>query len=294
MPKVADALLMFAPERWGQVQRFRTLHATTYALRRHQQRVLAGVENHFHKANTLFQLAHDLMPALKLDEAELEQNGFTPGRHAKKFAAIVETVITELYSVIDCTAKTLFFVYGPSSRGMQESTRRIFTRVDAISGAFPDHLKDIIRSCHWYEDLRQLRDELTHSDVGSCSTDWATGLVRYWHSSATEGQRLQPIDHIIGWLTQLIGFVDAFTDSVFRVLNETITAGTVTQMCGMVQGRMLMRLLDVALPIDFHNGTCLSAQWFDLPENPRCPFADGCGAYRQKATPEQLRTVYGE
>lgn len=49
MPKIAPALRMFAPERWGQVDRFRVLSPTTYELRGHQKRVLAGVENHFHK-----------------------------------------------------------------------------------------------------------------------------------------------------------------------------------------------------------------------------------------------------
>jgi hypothetical protein len=88
--------------------------------------------------------------------------------------------------------------------------------------------------------------------------------------------------------------VNEFTGTVFHQLNATITERTVTQMCGMVEGRMLMRMLDVAKPIDFHNETCLSAQCFELPGQPRCPFAEGCGAYARKATSEQLRSVYGE
>jgi hypothetical protein len=109
----ADALLMFAPEQWGQVDLFRAVNTTTYTFSPHQQRVLAGVENHSHKAVTLLWLAEALRPTLQLDDAELEENGFTPARNAKNVAAIVEGVITELYSVIDCAAKVLHFVYGP-------------------------------------------------------------------------------------------------------------------------------------------------------------------------------------
>lgn len=294
MPKVADAVRMFAPERWGQVDRFRTLSSTTYSFRGHQKRVLAGVENHFHKALTLFGMAERLLPNLEIDEAELEANGFTPAHNARNLAAVLEGVITELYSVVDCTAKILHIIYAPTSRGFRESTRRLFAEPDAISGSFPDRLKVLIAGSDWYEDLRKIRDELTHRDVGSCSKDRETGLVRYFHSSLWEGERLKPIGDVFGWARENINSVNEFIGTVFHELNGTITSGTVTQMCGMVQGRMLMRLLDASQPIDFHNGVCLSAQWFEKPDMPRCPFAEECGAYQRKATPDQLREVYGE
>lgn len=47
-------------------------------------------------------------------------------------------------------------------------------------------------------------------------------------------------------------------------------------------------------PINFDNGTCLSAHWFTEPGNPRCPFAQDCGAFARHATAEQLREVFGE
>lgn len=294
MPRVGATVRMFAPEQWGQVDRFRILSPTTYEFTGHQKRVLAGVENHFQKTMTLLRLSERLLPDLAIDEAELEANGYTPAQNARNLAATIEGVITELYSVVDCTAKVLHIVYGPTSRGFKDSTRRLFACAHAISGSFPDRLKALFGSAAWYRDLRIIRDELTHRDVGSCSTDRETGKVRYFHSALYEGERLKPIDDIFGWVQEKLRSVNEFTGTVFHQLNTTITSGTVIQVCGVVEGRMLVRQLDAAQPIDFDNGICMSAQWFDLPENPRCPFADRCGAYDRKATPEQLRAFYGE
>jgi hypothetical protein len=284
---------MYAPERWGEVDRFRTLWPTTYAFRGRERRVLAGVENHFHKALTLLSIGESLLPTLDVDEAELEENGFTPARNARNLAAVLEGVITELYSVIDCTAEMLHIIYGPTTTRFRKSTRGLFHDVDKFSGSFPERLKELVRSANWYAELRNIRDELTHRDVGSCSQDRETGIVRYFHSSLWNGERIEPIEDIFGWLNEKRDAVNGFIGTVFHELNSTITGGTVTQMCGMVKGRLLMRLLDASKPIDFHNGHCLSAQWFENEEEYRCPFADECGAFQRKASPEQLSAAFG-
>ena len=65
-------------------------------------------------------------------------------------------------------------------------------------------------------------------------------------------------------------------------------------MRGLLNVRLSVKIEEwtAAQPIDFHNGTCLSANWFEEEEEFRCPFADGCGAYRRKATPEQLQAAF--
>jgi hypothetical protein len=44
---------------------------------------------------------------------------------------------------------------------------------------------------------------------------------------------------------------------------------------------MLMRNVDASAPLNFDNGTCIAYQWFELPENPSCPFLENCGAYHR-------------
>ena len=86
MPKVAERILMWAPEHWGQVDRFQKFSSTTHTFDERQQRALAGVGAHFDKAQRLMRLAERLAPALQLDEAELEEKGFTPAEHARELA----------------------------------------------------------------------------------------------------------------------------------------------------------------------------------------------------------------
>jgi hypothetical protein len=42
--------------------------------------------------------------------------------------------------------------------------------------------------------------------------------------------------------------------------------------------------------ITFHSGACGAWVWFELPENPTCPFKDDCGAYLNKAPPQGLES----
>jgi hypothetical protein len=55
-------------------------------------------------------------------------------------------------------------------------------------------------------------------------------------------------------------------------------------LCGIFYGRAYTRQVVPSADVTFDSGTCDSHTWFDSAENPRCPFADSCGAYaRTKA-----------
>jgi len=293
MTKTTPAIRVFAPEQWGEVDLFNALWPTTYKFKPFEKRELAGVGNHLRKAQTYFRLAETLIPALEIDEKELQEQGGTSAQNAKNLAAVLEGAITEIYSAVDCTAKILHRVYGPTSRNFKDSTRRLFSEVEKIEGSFPDRLKQVISSATWYEDLRHIRDELTHRDTGFCSKDRETGTIMYFHTSFSDEERLKPIDDIVGWIKRHFNMVNNFVGLVFKELNGSIEAGTQVQVCGVVNGRVLMRELDAAQPIDFNNGTCLSSNWFDQPENPSCPFRKECGAYQRPASPDQLPKYFG-
>jgi hypothetical protein len=172
---------MFAPELWGQVELFSKLCSETYKFSERDQRALAGVAQHFEKAVMFHRLALKLRPNLNVDQAELNELGFTPATNSRELGIVIEAAIVELYSCVDCTAKVLHAIYGPTSRGFKDSTRFLFKNFDDISGAFPDAIKDVLRGVTWYERLRFLRDELTHLGTGSCHLDEATTKVCYMH-----------------------------------------------------------------------------------------------------------------
>lgn len=284
-PRLAKALLMFAPERWGQVDRFAKLYAGTHTFTPRDGRALSGVSAHFEKAQIFKSLAEELKSTLGIDRDELNSQGFTPANHARKLAAVIESFASELYSIVDCTAQVLRAVIGPTTRGFKSSTSNLFTNYQSISG-LPQPIVDALSAAEWYLPLRYLRDELTHRATGQCSLDDDTGLVRYAHYGMRKND--QPLIYEDIFLTMEGNFdaVNLFLGQVFHYLLSTLGDTPVQQMCGITKGRILMRSVLATEPLTFDSGICLSHQWFELPENPDCPFVANCGAYsRTKAQP---------
>lgn len=282
-PRLAKAVLMFTPEYWGQVDRFAMLCSGTYTFSPHDSRVLSGVSAHFEKAQIFKSLAEELRSTLEIDREELNSQGFTPANHARKLAAVVEAFTVELYSTVDCTAQVLRAVLGPSTRGFRASTSYLFTNNHKISG-LPEPIVDAIAAADWYLPLRYLRDELTHRATGHCSLDDDTGLVTYAHYGMKKDDKPLIYDDIFLTMEGTFNAVNLFLGEVFRFLLFTLGDTPVQQMCGITKGRMLMRSIVPTEPLTFDSGLCLSHQWFELPENPDCPFVAKCGAYtRSKA-----------
>ena len=103
MPKVADSILMFAPEQWGETTHFAKMYSSTYEFDNRTTRAVSGVEAHFQKCLTLVSIARKLEPNLAIDKEELDRKGFTRAVNAGEIAALIEAAILELYSSIDCT-----------------------------------------------------------------------------------------------------------------------------------------------------------------------------------------------
>lgn len=279
---------VFQPEYWGEVDKFIKLSTTTYEFKNYEQRVLLGVKNHLLKSQRFFQIAKQILPDLDVDAKELRENGYSPARNRRNLAAALEGAITEIYSSVDCAAQVLYFVYGPTSRGFKKSTRRLFRDPQKITGSFPEALKEVISRVDWYDELRNLRDELTHGDVGSCYRDTATGNVEYTHSIFGAGEERHRIDDVFSWVKERGEKVNTFQGQVFRELNRTLKAGSMQQVCGFIDGRVLIRELDTSQPMDFNNGFCISYIWFEKPGMPSCPFQDKCGAYARPANEQKI------
>lgn len=282
MPRVPEAVLMYAPEQWGEVERFKRFFQESYSFPELERRAVVGVSAQFLDAIRLLSLARKLLPNLDIDEAEMEAQGFTPAANAAELTAVFEAAIRCLYSSVDCCAKVFRAVYGPQARGFKTGTRFLFQSFEKIDG-LPVELKNALREADWYRPLMHLRDELTHYSTGHCSKDRETGTVRYMHTAVKGGANGLIIDDAIGWADALARSIDGFLGATFHVLNQGLSDRRVFQMCGMTQGRVLHRYVSVKEAVDFHGGSCGSHHWFDLPEHPTCPFAPTCGAYSRKS-----------
>lgn len=284
MPKVADQVLMFVPDTWGEVDWFLNFYQGTYAFSDRDRRAISGVYGHFHKACLLVGLATKLGPNLSQDNAELEERGFTAAINAKEIVAVIEASILEMYSTVDCTVKVLRAVYGPGSRGFKDSTRKFFQSYSKIEGSFPESLKKVVAGAVWYPRLLRLRDELTHLATGHLQTDMETGLARYSHFGMREGEGSLSIPDVFEWLNDTLKLINTFTGATFRELNLTLEDKEMFQPCGMVEGRILWRYVSPRrVPITFDSGRCGAWTWFERDDAPSCPFVTRCGAYRRKA-----------
>ena len=122
--KIDYTVRTFAPERWGQIDRFATFFAASFPDAKDvERRAVSGVGNHFRKAMTLRSLAIRMMPTLAIDRQQLAEKGYTPAQHAVELAAVVENVFTERYSAVDC-ARQIFSARYPV-KGLPNSTRRL-------------------------------------------------------------------------------------------------------------------------------------------------------------------------
>lgn len=279
MPKIADAILMFAPEHWGEVIRFQKFWSSTHVLDDRAQRALAGVGSHLEKCITLTSLAEKLRPNLQIDKTELDERGFTSASNANEITTVVEAAILELYSSVDCTAKVLRAIYGAETNGFKNSTRGIFQNIRKMSGSFPEELKEVIENASWYWQLHHLRDELTHLATGSVHLDEKTGHVSYHHYGLKRDNQPLILEDVFGWLDKMTKEVNQFLGILFHHLNNQLEDKPIFQICGMVQGRALHRFVSPVGELTFNSGTCGAWVWFEKPENPTCPFKENCGAY---------------
>lgn len=266
MPKVAKAILMFTPERWGEVSKFGRFYSGTFEFDKRTQRSISGVESHIQKHLTLVSLAKKLEPNLEADRAQLEEQGFTPAANAQEVAAVIEAAILELYSSIDCTVKVLAAVYKKDSRGFKKSTRRLFQNIESVTG-FPPDLRAAIAGASWYWDLLHLRDELTHLGTGSVHAHENKRALKYFNVGMKKAGEPFVVDDIFEWLNNMFEEVKRFLGIVFSHLNGHLIDEPVYQICGMVEGRMLHRYVSPAGELTFDSGQCGAWIWFDQPEN---------------------------
>ncbi|MGP8201905.1 MAG: hypothetical protein ACLQU4_20635 [Limisphaerales bacterium] len=275
-------VITFAPQTWGEVDRFSHFYSTTYRFDHRIQAALRGIAGHFHKSNLLFDLANSIRPDLKKDREELRIKGTTSNKNGARLAAIVETIYCELYSTVDCTRETVAEIYKTFQGVTSKSTRRFFQ--NAADGTLDPKLPLIVREAfhgaQWFPELRKIRDAVTHSNVGSCHLDESTDMVRYMNTAVMVGPGCLVIEDVFQHIQRLLQGINIFTGNVFHELNKTLKDEEVLQVCGFFNGRVYTRFVRPSRAVNFNSGRCDALKWFDKDNNPRCPFAPECGAYK--------------
>jgi hypothetical protein len=281
--KIDYTVRTFAPEQWGQIDRFAAFFAASFPDAKHvERRAVSGAGNHFRKARVLRSLAMRMTATLAVDRQQLADKGYTPAEHAVELAAVVENVFTELYSAVDCARQVLSARY--PVQGLPDSTRKAFARIrtGSLDTVLPPELLSAFKEADWYDPLRVLRDEITHWDLGSVHQDETTGKISYMHTGLGTRERAFVIEDIFGRMEADIRAVNLFLGKLFHQLNTLLKDVPVTQLCGLHQGRALIREIRPEPTITFDSGKCLAVAWIEEEGKPTCPLL--CSAYwRAKA-----------
>lgn len=275
----------FTPNRWGTLERFQHFYSGTHKFDRDTQKSLPGATNHFHKALILLEIAKQHAPLLSEDRAQLKEHGHSPALRGKELSALVESILLNLYSSIDCTRKVVAFIYR-NHRGVKQSTRKLFQAATngTINASVPEEIRNAFANATWYTDFRILRDTIAHSDVGSCHLDEKCGKVFYMHGGLERDRKALIIEDIFNHIEKTKDNVNQFMGQVFHCLNAELNDEEVWQMCGVFDGRVYSRFVRPSEAVDFNSGRCDAFRWFEKQNNPNCPFMQKCAAYQRRTS----------
>jgi hypothetical protein len=280
MDEANCAVVLFDPMKWGTQQRFQHFYATTYSFDRNAQYSIRGSANHFYKALLIIKITKEFSPRLSEDLTELEAKGYTNSIRGNELSLLIEMIILEFYSSIDCTRHIVTTIY-KKHQGVRESTRKFFQAAfdDKIAETVPSEIRAAFKTAQWYDELRRIRDALTHSDIGSCNLDETSQIISYMHPGLGDDRRAFIIKDILAYLDTLKVNINQFTGKVFNFLNTTLLDNEVREICGIFNGFVYSRYVRPSEAIDFNSGRCNA--WFDNSVA-NCPFADKCDAYNRK------------
>ncbi len=274
-------IIFYTPEQWGVLEKFSNFYSATHDFNDSGKRAVLGTISHFRKALTLKNLALKLVPNLENDEVELNEYGYSSAINSKELSAVIESIILELYSSLDCSITVICKIYS-KYQGIPDSTRKYFKNVSSlkIDKRFPEQLIIAVQEATWYDDFRKIRDELTHLETGNCHKNDETGKIVYMHPGLKRKGVSLIINDIFAEIDQMIAGINQFLGRVFAYLYSQLDDKPILQTCGIFNGRAYARYVSPHESMDFHSGICDARRWFDLEENPTCIFASECGAYK--------------
>ena len=288
--------LRFSPDMWLPEDRFAQFIGFPFEVDRSLQRGTSAVRGHFRKYELLAQIAVDIQPMLEQDEQELNDKGHTRAINGAKFAALIETMIGELYAVLDGIRQVIFSVYGRIPAVQGKSTNRLFQRAatGAYGSGFPEELRALLAEGYrtWFPRLRLIRSENTHGEIGTCFLDKESHKVQYHHQSLKDAGNPLLIADIIAYcsanylpIRRLASWL--FTD-LYRQL-EPIERQTI---CGIYKMHFYDRMVAPSTSLSFSDGRCLSVNWFSTKPELACPLRDRCAAYGRPVPEDEYKRIF--
>lgn len=287
MPTVAsEPILIFVPHLWDYVERFTRWHGPPFEKNHALFNGLKTITRHREKFITLAERATLLIPALIEESRLLDEQGYSDLAKAQEFTVTVEALICELYSCLDGLRKTIHAIYR-NVRGVQnKSTEKMFRRAAerGYGDEFPAEINDLLKFAYesWFLGLRNLRSELTHGRVGSCTMqdDSCISYTHYGLGSKSENY-VFVIDDVTDWINTHANHVNILLNKVCKFWFDQLEPREVVEICVVNQGVAMPRAIEITKPITQDSGICLFRHLLEEQPNWACPIQNSCAAYER-------------
>jgi hypothetical protein len=287
-------MLYFDPRGWAPEKRFSQFLGPPFVVDVPLSRGVSAVISHLEKYELLGALANDLTHLLDKDERELDELGHTPGTGGRKFAALAEAMLGELYSTLDGLRQVIYSVYRKINGVQNESTYKLFQRAakSQYGEGFPSDLREVLAAAYasWFPRLRLLRSENTHGEIGGCHL--SEGSIKYMHNGLKENGCALVIEDIVGYLNQLHLYIRSLVNWLFSTLYEKLEPIERVSFCGVFKEHIYERMVAPSANLSFADGRCLSVNWFSKEPELACPLRSSCGAYSRLVPLEEFRQIY--
>jgi hypothetical protein len=276
-------LLAFAPEQWDAVRKFGTFKYQPLQDDLYFNRGIKTTSHHLEKFRILAALGNDLIPGFELDRKELELHGYSPAIFSRKFAAVAECCINELYAALDGIRDVIFAVYQDVQGVQKKSTSKLFTKAKSndYGEGFPNGIKDLLVAAHddWFFKLRKYRTEFTHGSLGSCNKDPKTNKISYLHSGLGQPTKALIIEDFIDYINTTYNSCLQLQEDIFEFLYRELPLEPTDVLCGFYTGLMYMRSIQPDNELTIQSGVCKSAHY-----DTQCPIKENCSAYKRVKT----------
>lgn len=279
----------YPPERWTRLTHFCYFHQPTYRFDRLTESAVRGVGGHAGKAKQLFNLFCRVVPSASAEKKVQENTETTSSTRSRDCAALVECVIGELYSSLDCMRKVLGKIYGRFRGITSDSTRKLFVNAQKgiIDDRVPYDIRSALQEATWFNEFRRIRDGLTHGETGICHPDKKTGKLDYFNIGLGTSARAHVIEDIETELRKYFTLTSSIMETVFGALNGTLKDEPVQMICGTYRGRAYTRQVSPSQAADSDGGICEADEWFEKEKDLVCPLISQCAAYNRKKNAEQ-------
>lgn len=279
--------LTFAPEHWTAPGKFLRFIGPPFVVSRQLNDAVRSCAEHIDKYETFATLASELQSKLALDREELDRDGHTPATRSRQYAAMVEVLVCELYSMLDGLRYSLFAIYRRCRGVQQKSTSQLFSKAAAggYGSDFPEDLRMLLAAAYadWFPELRRLRTAFTHGGLGLCSLSRDGDCIAYMNASLGDTATAHVIPDIVTHVNHLADGVFTLLRAVFGYLYSQLEPVPSDQPCGVYRNRFYMRKVAPTSDLNHNSGVCTSRAWFDEEPDFRCPLANTCEAYHRTA-----------